>query len=283
MRAHDRIADPDRVTIPTDPDRAASTARLCFEGRLVGPSEAAAQARDWLAALEAAGLAPAIPPLPRGHASLDLLETRHRELLERCEERGRRTPRPEARVVHAPAHRYARSGQFDVEVALVWFETDGPDDRTIARLREADLVLVPCPWARGVLIDRGLDPDLVGVATPPVDVRGLEPPPLHVRESGAPLRWVSAFDWSLFAAPEVLLRAFAVAFPRNTAELVLWLPPHPHIDHAGMAAHCEGIVRRVAGERAPRILVRDGKLPRSALAETLRGADGFVLAGRGTC
>lgn len=282
LSARTRLADRGRVTPPAHPP-AEPAARLRFEGRLLGPSAVNAQARDWLAALEAAGLEPAIAP-PRANGwSEALLEPRQRELVARCVERERRGPAPEARVLHTPAHRYVRSTEHEVDVAIVFFETEGPDAETIARLREADLVLVPCRWARTVLLDRGLEPSRVERVAPPLDVRGLEPPPLHVREPGAPLRWISAFEWSVFAAPEVLLRAFAHAFTRDEAELVLWLPPHPRIDGSGMQSHCESVVRRQAGARAPRILVRDGTLPRTALAESYRGADGFVVASRGEC
>jgi glycosyltransferase involved in cell wall biosynthesis len=250
-----------------------------FRGIVLGPSGFAAQGREWLAALEAAELAPALEGARLGEREAPL-DADERALIERC---AARAPVPGGITVHhLLVPHYAPDPRAASNVLLTLFEADGLPPGWRETLARADLVVVPSEWNRAAFAAAGVEHTVTlppPFATGPFDPRRTPRRRPHARD-GERLRWLSVFDWSLRKGPDLLLEAFARAFDAAQAELLLKVPPQPGGARA-LQAHCERELRRAARGAPPRVVVNDAELDRAALARLYADADAFVLASRG--
>jgi glycosyltransferase involved in cell wall biosynthesis len=247
-----------------------------FEGVVLGPSGFAAEGREWLAALEEAGLEPSLHGARLGDLDAPLARDA-RGVLGQAAGRPRR---PGGVVFHHSLipHFLPQAGVRNVLQTV--FETTELPEPWLGALAHADDVVVLTDWARDVLVRGGLPAHRVHVLPPPLRVDDFCPAPIR-DDRRRPFRWLTVFDWSLRKGPDILLRAFARAFRRDEAELVIKTIPDARRPAAALQEQCDAIVRGLAEARAPAVTVVADVLDDAALARLYRAADGFVLASRG--
>jgi glycosyltransferase involved in cell wall biosynthesis len=244
---------------------------------MLGPSGFAAEGREWLAALDEAGLAPSLEGFQIGNVALPL-EPHERSLVERCAARPRRRG---VTFHHMLVPHWAPDPLATANVVATLFETEGLPPGWAASLNRADRVLVSSEWCRAAFARAGVAERRLVVIPPPFDATPFAPPPARARRAGAPWRWLSVFDWSLRKGWDVLLAAFARAFEADEAELVLKVAARPGRSRQAVAEFCAAELRRHARKQPPRVRVVDDVLDREQMARLYASADGFVLASRG--
>ena len=222
-------------------------ATVHLRGVVLGPSGFAAEGREWLAALESAGLRPSLAGARLGELDGDLTAT-ERELLERC---AARHPTPgRAALHHLLIPHFEPEPDAAINVLSTGFETEGLPPGWAERCNRADRVLVKTAWNREAFAWAGVAPDKLVVVPPPIDPTGFDPA-RRLAGHPRPFRWLSVFDWSLRKGHDVLLAAFARTFAGDEAELVIKINPRTRPGRDEIAAHCEETVRRLA-PRPPR-------------------------------
>lgn len=250
---------------------------LHFRGIVFGPSGFAAEGREWLAALDRAGLAPSLEGARLGELDQNLGAS-DRALLQRC---AARVPVPGSVVFHHMLiPHFTPDPTARRNVLSTVFETEGLPPGWAENAARADQVIVKTAWSRDVFAQAGVPRDKLVVVPPPVDPTGFDPARFAKPRGPRPFRWLSVFDWSLRKGHDVLLEAFAQTFAGAEAELVLKINPQGRLDRAQVAEHCERIAQRLSST-PPRVVVMDTILNGDQLAALYASADAFVLASRG--
>lgn len=247
-----------------------------FRGVVLGPSGFAAQGREWLAALEAAGLEPSLEGARLGDLDLELAGN-EAGLIARCAARPRRPGG--VTVHHMLVPHWAPDPRAEHNVLVTLFETEGLPAGWGARCNAADLVVVPTEFNRWSFAAGGVDPSRLVVLPPPFDATPFAP--AGGERAPGPFRWLSVFDWSLRKGWDLLLPAFARAFDDREAELWLKVPPDARRPAAELQARCDALVAQHARRTPPRVRVLADLASRARLAALYGRADGFVLSSRG--
>jgi glycosyltransferase involved in cell wall biosynthesis len=253
-----------------------------FRGIVLGPSGFAAQGRELLALLEASGLRPSLHGARLGE--VDGGETAaERELIARC---ALRPPQPgRVTVQHVLPPHFVPDPEARADVVSTVFETAGLPGGWGPHLAGAAAVVVPAPAIAAAFARGGVPADLLHAIAPPVAMAPFTPGraghPLLPPRRPHVLRWLSVLDWSLRKGVDVLLPAFARAFRRDDAELVLKVAAKPGLDPAGLQRHCRQVAAAACPGAAPAVHVVGALLEQEELAALYAGCDAFVLASRG--
>ena len=244
---------------------------------MLGPSGFAAEGREWLAALDAAGFAPSLEGFQIGNVALPL-EAREQALVQRC------AARPRAHGVtfhHMLVPHWAPDRDAAANVLATLFETEGLPPGFAASIERADRVVVFSEWCRSVFLRAGVAAARLVVIPPPFAATAFLRKRTRPGRPRAPFRWLSVFDWSLRKGWDVLLPAFARAFPAGEAELVLKVVARPGRSRQAVAEFCTAELRKHARGAPPPVRVVDDVLDRAQMARLYASADAFVLASRG--
>ncbi|MEM7200004.1 MAG: glycosyltransferase family 4 protein [Planctomycetota bacterium] len=243
-----------------------------FRGVVLGQSGFAAEGREWLAALEAAGLQPSLEGAQLGSRSTPLT-TAEADLIRRC---AARAPRAGAVAFHhLLIPHYAPDPRMAANVLSTVWEAEGLPPGWAATAARADVVLVHTAWNRDSFARAGVPKERLRVLAPPVDATPFAPPPRQPWRGDRPFRWLSMFDWSLRKGWDALLDGFAAAFRPGEAELRLKVHPGP-----GGLAEIHDQCRARLGDRV-RVTIDDSVVPAAELPRLFAAADGFVLPSRG--
>lgn len=255
---------------------------LHFRGIVLGPSGFAAQGREWLRLLDAAGLRPSLHGARLGDVEGGESDA-DRALIERC---ARRAPGPDRITVHhvlPTGFEPDRGARADVVVTV--FETTSLPLGWGAHLDRADAVVVPTKEVAAAFAEGGVADARLHAIAPPVDLSGFAPgcaawPGLPPRRPGT-ARLLSVFDWSWRKGIDVLLAAFGRAFVEHEAELLLKVAPRPGQDRDQLVRRCREVVAAHARGAVPWVYVLDELLPAEAIAGLYAGCDALVLPSRG--
>ena len=99
-------------------------------------------------------------------------------------------------------------------VGATCFETEGLPPSWVAECNAAREVWVPSAFNVRTFSDAGVDPDLLHAVPYPVDTERLRPVPRE-RDPGAPVTFLSVFEWTWRKGWDVLLRAWAEEFAHD--------------------------------------------------------------------
>lgn len=255
--------------------RRAGALAVHFRGAVLGPSGFASEGREWLAALEAADLRPSLWGALLGEHDVPLPADEQR-LIDTCANRLPTAPR--ITFHHSLIPHFEPDPGAEVNVLHTVFEVEGLPAGWAAAVNHADRVLVMTEWDRRVFERSGVEAHKLCVLPPPIDASRYRPGPK--RGGSQPFRWLAVMDWQLRKGHDLLLGAFARAFPRGDAELWIKVMPHKELSRDQIQAHCEGVLRQHTD--APAVVrVIDEVLTAEAMHDLYSQADGFVLASRG--
>jgi glycosyltransferase involved in cell wall biosynthesis len=253
-----------------------------FRGIVLGPSGFAAQGRELLGLLEACGLCPSLHGARLG--DVDGGETAaERELIARCAARAPQQGR--VTVQHVLPPHFAPDPGARADVVSTVFETAGLPPGWGPHLARAAAVVVPAPAIAAAFACGGVPAERLHAIAPPVAVAPFAPGrrahPLLPERQPQVLRWLSVLDWSLRKGIDVLLPAFARAFRRGEADLVLKVAVRRGLDVGELQHHCRKVVAAACPGTAPEVHVLGALLEREELASLYAGCDAFVLPSRG--
>ena len=160
-----------------------------------------------------------------------------------------------------------------------WADAEGVPAAWWEGLRVADEVWVPSEWNARAMTAAGLDPDLVRVVPPPIDV-GLFAPPAARRPADAPVTFLAVLDWTRLGGWDVALRAFVETFAADEPvrlRLVLRRPARsPEADVLSLLAELGRDAATI-----PDVELVPEPPAEAALAAALREADALVHPVRG--
>ena len=169
-------------------------------------------------------------------------------------------------------------------VGATCFETEGIPPSWVEPCNRVREVWVPSGFNARTFADAGVDPERIHVVPYPVDTDRLRPAPRE-RDPGAPVTFLSIFEWTWRKGWDVLLRAWAEEFaPDEPVRLVV-------VTYRGAGAAGQGSVEEQAvahlaalgagpDEVADIELVLD-PVPHDAMRDLYASADAFVLPTRG--
>ncbi|HTI32930.1 MAG TPA: glycosyltransferase family 4 protein, partial [Miltoncostaea sp.] len=169
-------------------------------------------------------------------------------------------------------------------VGATCFETEALPPSWVEPCNRVREVWVPSGFNARTFADAGVDPERIHVVPYPVDTEWLRPVATQ-RPAGAPMTFLSVFEWTWRKGWDVLLRAWAEEFaPGEPVRLVV-------VTYRGAGAAGEGSVEEQAlahlaalgagpDEIADVELVLD-PVPHDAMPALYASADAFVLPTRG--
>jgi glycosyltransferase involved in cell wall biosynthesis len=253
-----------------------------FRGVVLGPSGFAAQGRDYLRCLDAAGLQPSLEGARLGaHGGGESADDQ--ACIARCAARPRRSG---AVVVHhmLPAH-FAPGPDGGASALVTVFETETLPRELAANCNRAAVIAVPTDFVADAFARGGIPRDKLRVVPVPVDAgaftSGQAPhPALPPRRPGV-VRFLSVFDWSLRKGFDLLLAAFGRTFGATEAELVLKVAPHAKHSPEALAAECRKRLRAAATGPVPAVHVLSGVATAAEMPALYAGCDAFALPSRG--
>lgn len=249
-----------------------------FHGVVLGPSGFAAEGREWLACFERAELAPSLAGARLGEHDAPLAQA-HAERVRRC---AARTRTGGLDWHHMLIPHFAPLPGATHTVLHTVFETEGLPPSFVARVEQADTIVVLTEWNRRMFTAAGVSPAKLVVMPPPVEPLVAAPPP---RDAGAdsqrPFRWLSVFDWTLRKGPDLLLAAFARAFAHGEAELIVKTTPRANRPAGALQAEADRLVATAARGKPPTVRIVERMLDDQGMAALYAVSDGFVLASRG--
>jgi glycosyltransferase involved in cell wall biosynthesis/GT2 family glycosyltransferase len=170
-------------------------------------------------------------------------------------------------------------------VGATCFETEGIPASWVEPCNRVREVWVPSRFNARTFADAGVDPERIHVVPYPVDTDRLRPGRAGGRPPGAPVTFLSVFEWTWRKGWDVLLRAWAEEFAADDPVRLLV------VTYRGAGAAGEGGVEEQAvahlaalgagpDEVADIELVLD-PVPHAAMADLYASADAFVLPTRG--
>jgi glycosyltransferase involved in cell wall biosynthesis len=169
-------------------------------------------------------------------------------------------------------------------VGATCFETEGIPPSWVEPCNRVREVWVPSGFNARTFADAGVDPERIHVVPYPVDTDRLRPASRE-RDPGAPVTFLSIFEWTWRKGWDVLLRAWAEEFaPGEPVRLVV-------VTYRGAGTAADGSVEEQAvahlaalgagpDEVADIELVLD-PVPHDAMRDLYATADAFVLPTRG--
>lgn len=169
-------------------------------------------------------------------------------------------------------------------VGATCFETELVPPSWVAPCNRVREVWVPSGFNARTFADAGVDPERIHVVPYPVDTARLRPA-ARERDPGAPLTFLSVFEWTWRKGWDVLLRAWAEEFaPRDPVRLVI-------VTYRGAGASGGGSVEEQALARLAALGAGPGDVadielmldpvPHEAMPGLYASADAFVLPTRG--
>jgi glycosyltransferase involved in cell wall biosynthesis len=259
-----------------------SAPSIVWLGPLLDPSGYSDEARGFLRAIEAHGMAPtAICSTSVGVEAG--LTPEDAEMIAR---QGARPPRAPYVVVHHYVPGPGQQVAADMpNVARVMFETDSLPESWLPLLLDRDEVWVPGRHNVETFERGGIPADRIKVLGGTLDFDLFKPgvEPLDLDVQGDPFVFVTNFDFSERKAWEKLIFAWARAFePTDPVCLVLKTGSYWD-DDATVRGKIEGFVERELGgfhKLAP-LRIYTSTLPSAVLPQFYAAADAYVLASRG--
>lgn len=258
-----------------------ATAKHCgplhFRGIVLGPSGFAAEGREWLQALEDAGLAPSLEGARLGDRDCEL-NPKQRKLIANCAARSKQAG---GTTVHQMlVSHFVPDPEAERNVLITIFETESLPAGCAEQLNKADSIFLRTEWNRRAFISAGVQPEKIVVIPPPFDSSPFPGRVQRDEHASRPFRWLSIFDWTLRKGHDLLLDAFARTFEAGEAEL--WIKTNPQEETTpSLQAHCEQRIRAAGKSDPPAVRVIDSLLTQSELRQLYVDADAFVLPSRG--
>jgi glycosyltransferase involved in cell wall biosynthesis len=259
-----------------------SAPSLVWLGPLADPSGYSDEARGFLRACEAGGLAPTA--MASGNVGTDAgLTPADAEMLTR---QAKRPPRAPYVVVH---HYVPGPGQPGVEdmpnVARVMFETDSLPHTWLPLLQARDEIWVPGQHNLETFERGGLPAEKLKVLGGTLDFDLFSPgvEPLDLDLPGDPFVFVTNFDFSERKAWTQLIRAWAQAFEATDPVCLVLKTGSYWKDDGKVRAKIEQFVLQEVGgfhKLAP-LRIYTSTLPSAVLPQFYAAADAYVLASRG--
>jgi len=160
-------------------------------------------------------------------------------------------------------------------VGWCWADGEGVPASWWEGLRLADEVWVPSEWNARAMAVGGLDPDLVRVVPPPIDVE-LFTPPAARRVADAPVTLLAVLDWTRLGGWDLALRAFVETFAADEPVRLRLVVRTPTVrtPEADVVALLHRLGRDP--ERIPDVELVPVPPADAALADALRDADALV-------
>ncbi len=263
------------------------SARVLWSGPLFDPSGYGEESRNFLLALDDAGVSVAGHAFPWSHEEYQPTGAEG----ERLARLGERSAAPGfVQIVQDFPFRFQRHPQAGFAIGRTMFETDRLPADWVEGCNRMDAIWVPSDFNRQSFVDAGVAPDKVAVVPGCLDPASYatepKPSPLVAElRSSVEYLFLSVFDWTLHKGWDVLLRGFLEAFPAGSpVGLVLkvwstngYAPDHIRAQAAEYVRSALGVDLAAGG----RIRFVFDRLPQSELLALYQGCDAFVLPSRG--
>ena len=238
--------------------------RVVWSGPLADPSGYGEESRNFLAALDAAGVPAAAHVIPWSHDRAPLTETEERWLTE-CSARA--AVPGFVHITQNFANTFARHPKAGVSIGRTMFETDRLPEDWVRGCNRMDYVWVPSAFNRQSFAEAGVS-DAKLVVMPGCFLPGLyaSPPDADavqssgVRELLTECRFVflAAFDWTRHKGWDTLLRGFLSAFEgRDDVLLVLKAWSTMGYSNEDVCSQAAGFARDALGGTWRKIAVFD--------------------------
>jgi len=259
-----------------------SAPSIVWLGPLLDPSGYSDEARGFLRALEAHGVAPTAMCSTSVGVEAGLTPE-DQDMLNR---QGARPPRPPYVIVH---HYVPGPGQQSAagmpNVARVMFETDSLPESWLPLLLERDEIWVPGRHNVETFERGGIPAEKLKVLGGTLDFDLFKPgvEPLDLDVEGDPFVFVTNFDFSERKAWEKLILAWAGAFDATDPVCLVLKTGSYWDDDAKVRGKIERFVEREVGgfhKLAP-LRIYTSTLPSAVLPQFYAAADAYVLASRG--
>lgn len=276
---------------PVRVDRAApEAAGVVWSGPLHDPSGYGEESRNFLFALEDAGVPVAAQVLPWSHDTVDLSDA-ERARLERAQ--GRPAAPGFLHVTQNFPPAWGRHPEAGLAVGRTMFETDRLPPDWVQACNRMDAVWVPSEFNRRTFAQAGVETGKLAVVPGCFDQAPFtQDEPLGADRAvieGVAARgefvFLSVFDWTRHKGWDVLLRAFLEAFEgRTDVRLVLKAWSTLGYGAGGIREQAAAFVSRELGHDLlsdPRVAFLPERLTRPGLRALYRACDAFVLPSRG--
>jgi glycosyltransferase involved in cell wall biosynthesis len=266
---------------------AQSAAQVVWSGPLRDPSGYGEECRNFLFALQDAGVPVAAQTLPWSHdeVQLDAAESRRLSHAEQQE-----VQPGFIQIVQNFPPAFTRHPQADVVIGRTMFETDRLPPEWVKGCNGMDFIWVPSEFNRQTFADAGVDANKLIVVPgcfDPQPFLNLAPPLALADEIKQRNRFtfLSVFDWTLHKGWDVLLRAFVQAFDgRDDVALVLKVWSSMGYEPEQIVKQAAELLRNELGHDLltdNRIRFVTKSLSREELPALYQAADAFVLPSRG--
>jgi len=253
-----------------------SSGRVHFRGIVLGPSGYAGEGRDWLRALEGAGLAPSLEGASFGG---QLCELPQDDLARIHLAAGRQRAVLAPTFHHVPAQAYVADPRTQWNVLRTMFETEGIPDSWHLPLSRADTIVVPSEPVRAAFVRSGIAAEKLRVLPPPLAV-GMYPRPNEHRPRSGPFKILAIGEWTARKAHDVLVAAFARAFRPGEAEL--WIKTSASEDAVPrLQEECARITRAHAQASAPIVRTLCATLNQDQMDRLYAACDVLAMPSRG--
>jgi glycosyltransferase involved in cell wall biosynthesis/tetratricopeptide (TPR) repeat protein len=291
-------AEPDEPAADVPKRKRSPAVPVLWSGPVLQPSGFGEEARDFVLALDEAGVEVMANPtewVPAAQLT-PAMASRLSELAV--------TEAPErfVNVVHTfPIARMTMGGSSGVfpmiepfrghpravrNIGWTMYETDRIPGMWVDSCNRMDEVWVPSNFNVETFSRAGVDKQKLHVVPGAVDTAEYNPGvrPLFIPEAGG-FVFLSVFAWSKRKGWDALVRAYLAEFgPRDLVTLVLKVVPHWNSTWAEQMADYERFVRKVLGRdpsARPRIVILPDAMDAATMPRLYAAADAFVLASRG--
>ncbi len=268
-------------------ERLTQAAQVVWSGPLHDPSGYGEESRNFLFALQDAGVKVAAQPLPWSHTDVQLDEA-EQTLLDAATEQ---TVQPGfVQIVQNFPPAFTRHPAAAAVVGRTMFETDRLPPDWVKACNRMDYIWVPSEFNRQTFADAGVEAKKLVVVPGCFDPQPfLNPaPPLALADeikSRNCFTFLSVFDWTLHKGWDTLLRAFVRAFEgRDDVGLVLKVWSTMGYKPEQIIKQASDLLRDELGHDLltdNRIRFVTDTLSREELPALYQAADAFVLPSRG--
>jgi glycosyltransferase involved in cell wall biosynthesis len=187
-------------------------------------------------------------------------------------------------VQHYFPPQFQRAKRFPIAIGRTMFETDRIPESWVAPCNAMEEIWVPSTQNVESFSASGVAREKLFVVPGTFDFASYGPGgPRHQSVPEGPFTFLTVFDWHLRKGWDVLLRAYAEAFPgKSDVQLVMKLQLSNGLPMDVVAKIVKKTMSRFLprGKSAPPVVLL-GKLPERELPALYRSADAFVLPTRG--
>jgi glycosyltransferase involved in cell wall biosynthesis len=263
--------------------KSSSLPPLVWHAPVRDPSGYADEARHFLFALDAAGIAVTGRELRWSEKFAELPPERERLLNQLLR---RDVPPNAVHVCHILASIFRRQADARANVGRTMFETDRLPDGWAAACNQMDAVWVPSAFNVQTFARAGVKAEKLRVVPGAIDLTPYDPACAPLALDGRrEFNFLAVFDWTLRKGWDVMLRAFTEEF-KSTEDVALLIKTHSSLGYttAQLYEMVSAYLTETLGrdpDHIPDVILQDANIPDALMPALYRAADCYLAPTRG--